>query len=111
MVFLAMETLRLSFPRLAGASVAACALARSLHRDAAAEPASASSGSSLLGKKAIVFGGTSGIGLATSLLLRAEGAEVCAVSRDPSKAGQEVQEKLALRACDVRSRSACKAVC
>jgi len=39
------------------------------------------------GKKAIVFGGTSGIGLATTRQLAALGARVVAVSRDPSKAG------------------------
>ena len=35
----------------------------------------------LSGKKAVVFGGTSGIGLATSLLLAGDGAEVIALSR------------------------------
>ena len=39
------------------------------------------------GKKAIVFGGTSGIGLATCQELQARGADVVAVSRDPNKAG------------------------
>src|SRR3954469_6704877 len=39
------------------------------------------------GKKAIVFGGTSGIGLATTRQLAALGAKVVAVSRDPRKAG------------------------
>ena len=39
------------------------------------------------GKKALVFGGTSGIGLATVMQLQAGGAEVVAISRDPSKAG------------------------
>lgn len=41
----------------------------------------------IAGKKAIVFGGTSGIGLATSLMLVEKKASVIAVSRDPSKAG------------------------
>ncbi|MCF6302253.1 MAG: SDR family oxidoreductase [Devosiaceae bacterium] len=41
----------------------------------------------ITGKKAIVFGGTSGIGLATSLMLAAGGATVFAVSRNPEKAG------------------------
>ena len=39
------------------------------------------------GKKALVFGGTSGIGLSASELLRDSGVEVVAISRDPSKAG------------------------
>ena len=39
------------------------------------------------GKKALVFGGTSGIGLATVNQLKEQGAEVVAISRDPSKAG------------------------
>jgi NAD(P)-dependent dehydrogenase (short-subunit alcohol dehydrogenase family) len=38
-------------------------------------------------KKAIVFGGTSGIALATTRQLAALGTKVVAVSRDPSKAG------------------------
>ncbi len=39
------------------------------------------------GKKAIVFGGTSGIGLAAAKQLAALGTEVIAVSRNPEKAG------------------------
>ena len=39
-------------------------------------------------KKAIVLGGTSGIGLRTSLMLVEKGASVVAASRDPSKAGE-----------------------
>ena len=42
----------------------------------------------IAGKKAIVLGGTSGIGLETSLMLVEKGASVVAVSRDPSKAGE-----------------------
>lgn len=38
------------------------------------------------GKKALVFGGTSGIGLAAAIMLRDEGCEVVAISRDPSAA-------------------------
>ena len=38
------------------------------------------------GKKAIVFGGTSGIGLATANKLTEEGCTVIAVGRDPNKA-------------------------
>ena len=40
------------------------------------------------GKKALVFGGTSGIGLAAARQLKEKGAEVVVISRDPSKAGQ-----------------------
>ena len=52
------------------------------------------------GKKALVFGGTSGIGLATVNQLKEQGAEVVAISRDPSKAGDIAGVTLA--ACDVR---------
>lgn len=38
------------------------------------------------GKKALVFGGTSGIGLAAAIMLRDEGCEVVAISRDPASA-------------------------
>ena len=56
------------------------------------------------GKKALVFGGTSGIGLATVNQLKAQGAEVVAISRDPSKAGDIAGVTLA--ACDVRDTDA-----
>ena len=59
---------------------------------------------SLSGKRAVVFGGTSGIGLAAAEQLAALGAEVTAVSRDPSKAGAPAG--IALAACDVRDRDA-----
>jgi len=59
----------------------------------------------IAGKKAIVFGGTSGIGLATAKQLVAGGAEVIAVSRDPSRAG-DVPAGITLKACDVRDRDA-----
>lgn len=61
------------------------------------------------GKKAIVFGGTSGIGKATVMMLAAKGAQVIAVSRDPSKAG-EMPAGVELRACDVRDRAALEAL-
>jgi len=56
-------------------------------------------------RKAIVFGGTSGIGLATTKQLAGLGAEVVAVSRNPSKAG-EVPAGVSLCQCDVRDREA-----
>ena len=56
-------------------------------------------------KKALVFGGTSGIGLATAKELASLGAEVTAVSRNPEKAG-DVPEGVTLRQCDVRDREA-----
>ena len=53
-------------------------------------------------KKALVFGGTSGIGLATSNLLIEKGAEVIALSRDPEKAKGKHHNKITLEKCDVR---------
>ena len=61
----------------------------------------------LAGKKALVFGGTSGIGLATVKLLQAQGANVVAISRNPDKAGDIGGE---LAACDVRDGSALAAL-
>ena len=60
------------------------------------------------GKKALVFGGTSGIGLATVMQLQAAGAEVVAISRDPSKAGDI--SGVTLRGCDVRDADALTAM-
>jgi len=57
------------------------------------------------GKKAIIFGGTSGIGLAASKQLVAQGATAIAVSRNPDKAG-DVPEGMSLKKCDVRDREA-----
>ena len=62
----------------------------------------------MAGKKAIVFGGTSGIGRATSEMLRDAGAAVVAVSRDPSKA--EDLDGVSLAGCDVRDRDALAAL-
>ena len=56
------------------------------------------------GKKALVFGGTSGIGLAAAEQLKDKGAEVVVISRDPSKAGQ--LENIKAVACDVRDTDA-----
>lgn len=61
------------------------------------------------GKKAIVFGGTSGIGLATAVQLAKGGAEVVAISRDPSKAGNP-GEGITLEQCDVRDRDRVEAL-
>ena len=56
------------------------------------------------GKKALVFGGTSGIGLAAAEQLKERGAEVVVISRDPTKAGQ--LENIRTVACDVRDADA-----
>jgi len=57
------------------------------------------------GKKALVFGGTSGIGLATAKKLVELGAEVISISRHPEKAGDGL-EGISLQQCDVRDREA-----
>ena len=54
-------------------------------------------------KKAIVFGGTSGIGLASVKKLASMGATVIAVSRNPEKAG-DVPAGVTLKKCDVTDR-------
>ena len=61
------------------------------------------------GKKAIVFGGTSGIGRAAVERLVAGGASVVAVSRDPSKAS-DMGDGVTLRSCDVLDREAMSAL-
>lgn len=61
------------------------------------------------GKKAVVFGGTSGIGLAATKQLAALGAEVIAISRNPDRAG-EVPAGVTLKKCDVRDRDALAAL-
>ena len=53
-------------------------------------------------KKALVFGGTSGIGLATCEQLIEKGADVIAISRDPRKANSVKHNKLSFESCDVR---------
>lgn len=61
------------------------------------------------GKKVIVFGGSSGIGLAAAQQLAAKGAEVIAISRDPSRYG-DPGPGITLKACDVRDEEALKAL-
>jgi NAD(P)-dependent dehydrogenase (short-subunit alcohol dehydrogenase family) len=57
------------------------------------------------GKKAVVFGGTSGIGLAIAKMLAQEGASVVAISRDPSKSGP-LPAGVTTKSCDVRDGAA-----
>lgn len=59
----------------------------------------------ITGKKAVVFGGTSGIGLATTRMLAQAGASVVAISRDPSKAGP-LPDRVSVESCDVRDSAA-----
>lgn len=61
------------------------------------------------GKKAVVFGGTSGIGRATAAMLAQKGAQVTAVSRDPSKAGA-MPDGVTVKGCDVRDGAAVDAL-
>lgn len=63
------------------------------------------------GKTAVVFGGTSGIGLATVERLAAAGARVVAVSRNPDKAKDAVPESVELAACDTTDPEAVSALC
>ncbi len=63
----------------------------------------------IAGKKALVFGGTSGIGLAAAKQLAALGAEVIAISRNPDRAG-ELPAGISLKQCDVRDRDALSAL-
>ena len=60
-------------------------------------------------RKAVIFGGTSGIGLATAQRLVALGADVIAISRNPEKAG-DVPAGITLKKCDVLDRDALQAV-
>merc|ERR1712086_823339 len=55
----------------------------------------------LEGRKALVFGGTSGIGLATCQSLLARGVQVVAISRNPREG---LPEDLQTAQCDVRDR-------
>ncbi|MBX2823543.1 MAG: SDR family oxidoreductase [Gammaproteobacteria bacterium] len=61
------------------------------------------------GRKAVVFGGTSGIGLATTKSLVEKGATVIAISRNPDKAG-DLPAGVTTKACDVRDEAAVEAL-
>ena len=56
------------------------------------------------GRKALVFGGTSGIGLAAARRLAAAGARVLALSRHPEKGAGELPESVRLERADVLDR-------
>ena len=57
-------------------------------------------------RKALVFGGTSGVGLATARRLAEAGAEVVALSRQPRKAAGQLPDSVRLEAVDVLDRAA-----
>jgi len=61
------------------------------------------------GKKALVFGGTSGIGLAATKQLASLGAKVIAISRSPGKAG-DLPSSIETRQCDVLDEAALQAL-
>lgn len=64
----------------------------------------------LQGKRAIVLGGSSGIGLATTNQLASEGAIVIAASRNPQRAQGHIRAGVELQACDVQDRVALSAL-
>ena len=55
------------------------------------------------GKKAVIFGGTSGIGLAAAKQLATLGANVIAISRNPDRAG-DLPDGVTTMQCDVTDR-------
>ena len=63
----------------------------------------------LSGKRAVVFGGTSGIGLATAQMLAEGGATVIAISRNPAKAGP-MPANVTTESCDVLDGAAVEAL-
>jgi len=65
----------------------------------------------IAGRTAVVFGGTSGIGLATVERLAAAGAKVVAVSRNPDKAKGLIPEGVELVACDTTDAPAVSQLC
>ena len=60
----------------------------------------------LQGRKALVFGGASGIGLAAVRRLSEGGAQVVALSRNPERAASELPEGVAMESVDVLDREA-----
>ena len=64
----------------------------------------------LQGKRAIVLGGSSGIGLAATNQLASEGVSVVAASRNPQRAQQSVRAGVELQVCDVQDREALRAL-
>ena len=64
----------------------------------------------LQGKRAIVLGGTSGIGLAATNQLASEGVSVVAASRNPQRAQGSVRAGVELQVCDVQDREALRAL-
>ena len=64
----------------------------------------------LQGKRAIVLGGTSGIGLAATNQLASEGVSVIAASRHPQRAQGSVRAGVELQVCDVQDREALRAL-
>ena len=62
----------------------------------------------ITGKKALVFGGSSGIGLAAAKMLKSKGANVTIISRDPDKAGTDGFQK---EPCDVLDTDAVAGLC
>ena len=62
------------------------------------------------GKRAIVLGGTSGIGLASTNRLAELGAKVVAVSREPERAKDLVAQSVEIRSCSVLDRGGLKAL-
>src|SRR5437763_17188550 len=64
----------------------------------------------LQGKRAIVLGGSSGIGLAATNQLASEGATVIAASRNPHRAQGSVRAGVELQVCDVQDRAELQAL-
>ncbi len=63
------------------------------------------------GKTAVVFGGTSGIGLATVERLAQAGAKVVAVSRNPERAKAQIPAGVELAVCDTTDPAAVSELC